>query len=183
MIRGTPSTCCKTNLERNSFKQRLYCCFPEAFFAGASGCVLQISMSVKEICEFSTFSRLTASLRFCPNCLFLTNSLTDAAYRNASPLPVSDFLPAWMGGRSAKGHQWRVRLQRGGDLSVVKSRVKPCLLSLLAAGSGAGQAGVLADGRLACGFLEACVGDDVCVLVFIYVSLLFSSSRGTQMLW
>lgn len=72
---------------------------------------------------------------------------------------------------------------RGGDLSVVKSRVKPCLLWLLAAGSGAGQAGVLADGLLACGFLEACVGDDVCVLVFIYVSLLFSSSRGTQMLW
>lgn len=45
------------------------------------------------------------------------------------------------------------------------------------------RAGVLADGLLACGFLEACVGDDVCILVFIYVSLLFSSSRGTQMLW
>lgn len=58
---------------------------------------------------------------------------------------------------------------QGGELSVVKSHSKPCLLRLLAAGSKAGQAGrqagVLADG-LACGFLEACVGDDCLYIGF-----------------
>lgn len=66
---------------------------------------------------------------------------------------------------------------RGGELSVVKSHSKPCLLRLLAAGSEAGQAGrraggraggqagVLADG-LACGFLEACVGEDCLYIGF-----------------
>lgn len=115
---GDPPPACKTNSERNNLKQRLYCCFPEAFFAGHLDGVLQISVSVREICEFSSaFSRLTVALRFCPNCLFLTNSLTDAAYRNTSHLPGSDFLPAWMGGHSAKGHHWRrVRRQRGRSL-------------------------------------------------------------------
>lgn len=55
------------------------------------------------------------------------------------------------------------RASEGGDLSAVKSCIKPCLL---AAGCGKRcRAGVLADG-LACGFLEACVGKDCLYIGF-----------------
>lgn len=127
-------------------------------------------MSVKEICEFPTFRRLTVFLRFCPNCLFLTNSWSEAAYRNLTQLPVSDFLPAWVSGHSAEGHQWRVKGESSLLLNLTASHAYS---GLLAAGSEAGQAGrragrqagVLADG-LACGFLEACVGDDCLYIGF-----------------
>lgn len=133
---------------------------------------LESSVSVQETLEFSTCARLPCFFNLSQ--LFLANSLAEAAHKTSPICPslISFQLPGWT---FSIGALMETQTSEKTSPSVVRSYIKPCLLRgpwLQEAVTGM-ELGRWLWLRL-CGGL--CGNMIVCILVFIYLLVLFSSS-------